>query len=139
MAPDKKPFAGNSPAGPVDPSSLLESTCNGKEMLPSFDQYGDSVDNTCGSGTVTPYSDFATLAEKSSLYAPNKDKHEPWIDVFLYTHKTRGGGPVDYIGVYMGADGMVEPEASVKEDGSLLGIRSLVPVTRHDIEDVYET
>ena len=87
-----------------------------------------------GGGVVSPQQ-----TEQSPLYFPNENAYQPWIDVFEYTHEAGGSeGPVDLIGIAMGADGMREPKASVVQDGLVLEITSNVPSIRVDFDSVYE-
>ena len=83
-------------------------------------------------GIVSPQ-----LAEKPPLYYPNENSYQPWIDIFEYTHET-SDGPIDMIGIAMGADGMRNPKASVVQDGMVLEITSTVPTIRVDFDSVYE-
>ena len=83
-------------------------------------------------GIVSPQA-----TNKPLLYAPNENAYTPWIDVFEYTHEA-SDGPVDFIGIAMGADGMREPKAVVVQDGMMLEIQSTVPTIRVDFDSVYE-
>ena len=48
----------------------------------------------------------------TSLHKPHKNMHILWIDVFPHTHDVQGLGPVDYVGVSMGAGEMDHPEGA---------------------------
>lgn len=83
----------------------------------------------------TPHEEYF---DTPSLYADNENVYQPWFLTFPFTHEGEDG-PVDYICVAMGADGMREPKAVVVQDGMVVEVKSLIPTIRKKIDKSYKS